>query len=269
MADVQTRQARGDRGDREAILRLEGVNKAFGGVIAAENVTFSVYVGGIMGLIGPNGAGKTTILNVVSGIYEVDSGRIYLGDEEITSRPAHIRARMGLARTFQSPRFLQRSNISDNLKLGTDLAEQFGFFKSYFWKKGFDFQAELDELMEVAGFKVDLKAPISSLSYGQRKLLEIVRAMLSHPRIMLVDEPAAGLNDSEIERAVALLRLATDKRGMGVVLIEHKMDMVMNTCHDIVVLNFGRLIARGTPEEISSNREVIEAYLGRDFFAED
>jgi len=255
--------------ERKVILKLDGVCKAFGGVIAAENVSFDVYTGEILGLIGPNGAGKTTILNVVSGIYDVDDGRIFLGDEEITNAAAHKRARMGISRTFQQPRFLQRSDIRDNLLLGTDLAEQFGFWRSFWHKKGLNFKEELDELMDIAGFSLKWDADISSLPYGQRKLLEIIRAMLSHPRVMLVDEPAAGLNSSEIERAVALLRLATDKKGMGVVLIEHSMDMVMNTCHNIVVLNFGRLIAQGTPEQVSSNGDVIVAYLGRGFNAEN
>ena len=251
------------------VLRLEDVCKAFGGVVAAQDVSFDVKAGSIMGLIGPNGAGKTTILNVVSGIYPVDDGKVYIEGADVTKLPAHTRARLGLARTFQSPRFLQRSNIRDNMLLGTDLAEQLGFWRSFWHKKGLNFQEELLELMEVAGFPLRWDAEISSLPYGQLKLLEIVRAMLSHPRVMLVDEPAAGLNSKEIDRVVALLQLATDKHDIGVVLIEHRMDMVMNTCHDIVVLNFGRLIAHGAPEEISINKDVIEAYLGRGYNAEN
>jgi ABC-type branched-subunit amino acid transport system ATPase component len=153
--------------------------------------------------------------------------------------------------------------------MGTDLADQFNFWTSFWRKKGVDFENDFAELMDIAGFKVKWDSQISGMPYGRRKLLEIVRAMLSRPKVMLVDEPAAGLNLKEIERAVALLRLAAEKRGVGVVLIEHSMDMVMNTCHNIVVLNFGRLIAEGTPESVSSNRDVIEAYLGRDFYAED
>ncbi|MDR1915725.1 MAG: ATP-binding cassette domain-containing protein [Synergistaceae bacterium] len=231
----------------------------------AEDISFDVSSCEMMGLIGPNGAGKTSLLNMISGIYSMDKGRIMFGDVDVSKAPAHKRARLGLARTFQAPRFLQRSNIRDNLLLGTDLADQYTFFQSFIGKKSKDFEEELSELMEIAGFTFDWDDLIAAFPYGRLKILEIVRAMLSKPRILLIDEPAAGLNDIEIGHAVALLKLATEKRGMGVVLIEHKMDMVMNNCHNIVVLNFGKVIAKGQPEMISKNKDVIEAYLGRGY----
>ena len=247
----------------ETILKLENVDKAFGGVIAAKDVSFSVRRGEIMGLIGPNGAGKTTLLNLISGIYDCDGGSIYIGDMNVTKMPAHNRPHLGLARTFQTPRFLQRSSIRDNLLLGTDLADKMQYLKSFFGFKGYPFEKDLDELMEIAGFRFDWNEDILSIPYGQRKRLEIVRALLTHPKVMLVDEPAAGLISGELKRVVDLLRFAAS-RDVGVVLIEHRMDMVMNTCHNIVVLNFGVVIAKGTPDEVSSNPDVIEAYLGRD-----
>ena len=245
------------------ILRLDGVCKAFGGVIAAQDVCFEVAPHQIMGLIGPNGAGKTTILNLISGIYEVDQGSIYINEKDVTQVPAHKRAAMGLARTFQAPRFMYRSTIRDNLLLGTDCGNQMGYWRSFLGRKGFPFDEEIKLLMSIAGFTFDWSSDINSLPYGRRKLLEIVRSLLSHPKIMLVDEPAAGLNSKEIDRAIALLEYASQERGIGVVLIEHSMDMVMNVCHNIVVLNFGRVIAIGNPEEVSTNKDVIEAYLGR------
>lgn len=246
------------------ILRLEGVSKRFGGVVAADTVTFSVMPGEVHGLIGPNGAGKSTLMNLISGIYPPDSGTIFIDELDVTKVPSYKRARMGLGRTFQTPRFLQRSSIRDNLLVGTDLGDQLGYIKSYLGFKGSDFQNEIKELINLAGFSFDWDDDISSLPYGQKKLLEIIRSMLAHPRIMLVDEPAAGLNDKEIENAMALINLAAKERNIGVLLIEHSMDMIMNICQRIVVLNFGKVIANGTPTEIASNQDVIEAYLGRD-----
>lgn len=245
------------------LLEVKEVNKNFGGVVAAENVSLTVSEGMIRGLIGPNGAGKTTLLNLISGIYNVDSGNIYLMDQIVTNTPPYNRARMGLGRTFQSPRFLHRSSIRDNMLMGTDLYEQTGYAKSFFkFFGGSSFQVELDELMVIAGIKVDWEASILSLPYGQQKLLEIVRTLLSHPKVMLVDEPAAGLNGAEIDKAIALLKYGAEK-GIGVVLIEHSMDMVMNICDYVTVLNFGRVICDDTPSVVTRNEQVIEAYLGR------
>ncbi|MCL2580512.1 MAG: ABC transporter ATP-binding protein [Oscillospiraceae bacterium] len=251
----------------QPILRLEGICKQFGGVTAAKDITFSMTPGQVHGLIGPNGAGKSTLMNIISGIYEPDWGSIYLNEQEITKIPAYTRARMGIGRTFQTPRFLQRSNIRDNLLIGTDLADQTGFLKGFFGKKGRPFDDELAELMEVAKFTFDWNDNVNSLPFGKRKLLEIVRSMLGHPKVMLVDEPAAGLNNKEIEHAMDLLNLAAQKRGIGVLLIEHSMDMIMDICSDIVVINFGQVIGMGGPKEISQNKAVIDAYLGGDDLA--
>jgi branched-chain amino acid transport system ATP-binding protein len=246
------------------ILRLDHVCKNFGGVVAAKDVTISVQPGTIHGLIGPNGAGKTTMMNIISGIYQPDSGRIYFDERDITDVPDYRRARMGIGRTFQTPRFLQRSSIRENLLLGTDLANQMGYVNSFFGKKGVNFEEELQELVEVARIPFNWDDDISALPFGKRKLLEIVRTMLSHPKVMLVDEPAAGLNTREIEDAMNLLNLATCKHNIGVLLIEHFMDMIMDICSEIIVLSFGEMIAIGTPEAISTNPKVIEAYLGGD-----
>ncbi|MEA4950262.1 MAG: ATP-binding cassette domain-containing protein, partial [Petrimonas sp.] len=213
-------------------------------------------------LIGPNGAGKTTLLNLISGLYKCDKGDIYICGKNVTTTPPYKRARMGLARTFQQPRFMQRSSIRDNLLVGTDLANQIGYFRSFFGVKGADFESELEELLEIVGFKINWNDDILSLPYGQRKLLEIVRAMLAHPKIALIDEPAAGLNDIEIERVIKMIELMK-KKEMAIVLIEHKMDMVMNICNNILVLNFGKVIAYGKPKEVALDPMVQEAYLGR------
>lgn len=247
------------------ILRLNGISKNFGGVIAANNVTFSVFPNQIHGLIGPNGAGKSTLMNIISGIYTPDKGEIYFNEHDITKVPAYERTKLGIGRTFQTPRLLQRSSIRDNLMLGMDIANRFGYLQSYLGKKGFSFNSELDELLDVAKVSFSWDDDIGSLPYGKKKLLEIVRTMLSHPKVMLIDEPAAGLNQKEIENAMALLRLAAKDRNIGVLLIEHSMDMVMDICEKIIVINFGKEIMTGTPHEVAVNKEVIEAYLGRDY----
>lgn len=245
----------------ETLLEVKNVYKAFGGVICANDVSFKVEAGQIRGLIGPNGAGKTTMLNLISGIYSVDKGDIFFKGKKITNVPAFKRARMGIGRTFQSPRFMVRASIKDNLMIGTDLLNKIGFIPSFIGKKGADFEEELSQLMKIAGFTFDWEDQISALPYGKQKLLEIVRAMLSHPTVMLVDEPAAGLNKSEQERVTALLKKAVSQ-GAGVLLIEHSMDMVMSICDRITVLNFGTVIADDIPEVISNDKQVIEAYLG-------
>lgn len=247
----------------DILLNVKNVNKSFGGVVTAKDVNLTVESGQIRGLIGPNGAGKTTLLNLISGIYAVDSGNILFKDQDVTLLPAFKRSRLGIGRTFQSPRFMTRASIEDNLKVGSDLLDSMGYIQSFFGKKGSDFFKDLDELMDIVGFTFDWDDDIGSMPYGQQKLLEIVRTMLSKPSVMLVDEPAAGLNGQEQERVCELLYKATSI-GIGVILIEHSMDMIMSICDRITVLSFGRVIAEGLPQEIASNKDVIEAYLGGD-----
>lgn len=238
------------------LLKLENIHKNFGGVVAADSISLELPPAYIFGLIGPNGSGKTTLLNIISGIYSPTGGQIYLQGRNITKTPIHTRAKLGISRTFQHPRLLNRCNIYANLQVGMDLAA----------KKGCCTYAEshsfMEQLLQAAGLGgVDLMENVDRLSYGQQKLLEIVRAILPQPVVMLVDEPAAGLNNKEMEQIVALLDLARQK-GIGLLLIEHAMDLMMTICDKITVLNFGHQIATGTPAEIQSNPAVIDAYLG-------
>lgn len=238
------------------ILRLEKVSKNFGGVIAAKDVDLDFFPGEIIGLIGPNGAGKTTLVNLISGIYAVDSGTIIFKGRNITKLPTHQRARLGIARTFQHPRLLSRCNIFDNIMLGADLAHKgsVGVAK--------DIRQEIETLMELCGMgHIPLDRMISQMPYGQQKMLEIIRAVLSRPDVLLLDEPAAGLNTGEIRYIVSLIKTAVD-RNISVLLIEHSMDLVMDVCDRLTVLNFGHQIANGSPTQIQMNQVVIEAYLG-------
>ncbi|MEG0751579.1 MAG: ABC transporter ATP-binding protein [Oscillospiraceae bacterium] len=246
------------------ILKLTDVNKSFGGVVVAQNVCVELQEGTIHGLIGPNGAGKTTLLNLISGIYDVDSGTIEFDGKVITKMPAHQRARLGIGRTFQMPRFLDRSDIEDNLLLARDLGVKCSFISSFFGKKDKTYIKELEMLTNMADFSYYLEDDVTSLTFGQRKLLEIIRAILTNPKVILVDEPAAGLNGAEIEHAVGLLEWAAKEKNIGIILIEHSMDMIMSVCSSITVLNFGSVIACGTPDEIACNEDVITAYLGRE-----
>jgi branched-chain amino acid transport system ATP-binding protein len=237
---------------------LDKICKRFGGVVAANEVSFTLAAGEIHGLIGPNGSGKTTALNLINGITEMDAGDVILDGVSIAKDPCHTRARKGIARTFQHPRLLKRCDIETNLFLGIDLANM----KDKSSLFGHNGGRQVDELLEAAGLSIKMDDSITVLSYGQQKLFEIVRALLSRPKVLLLDEPAAGLNAKEMERIEALVHVAV-KNSAAVLLVEHAMDLVMNLCHNLTVLNFGKVIAEGVPEEIQSNEAVIEAYLGR------
>ena len=238
------------------VLKLDNIVKTFGGVTAADHISLTLHKGEVLGLIGPNGSGKTTLLNIISGIYTADSGEIYLDEERMTKLPTHARAKKGISRTFQHPRLLERCDIYTNIQVGIDLAQ----------RKRCSTLEESHELMKklltAAGLgDVDLTESCEKLSYGQQKLLEIVRAILPIPKVLLVDEPAAGLNEKEMWQINALFDVAKEY-GMGVLLIEHSMELIMSICDTITVLNFGHQIATGAPSEIQENPEVINAYLG-------
>ncbi|WP_283681892.1 ABC transporter ATP-binding protein [Parablautia sp. Marseille-Q6255] len=237
-------------------LVLSDVCKNFGGVVAARDINLEIFGGEVVGLIGPNGAGKTTLINLITGVYKVDKGKIYFKGKDITAQATYQRAIQGIGRTFQHPHLLDRCDIWTNIIMGSDMAAR----KKHGNKV--DLDKVLPELLECAGLQaIYLDDPMSKLSYGQQKLLEVVRVLLSQPDILLLDEPAAGLNNRETQYVSDLIRYAV-KHDIGVLLIEHSMELVMSICDRITVLNFGHQITTGLPEEVQNNTEVIEAYLG-------
>ncbi len=251
-----------------SLLRVEALTRRFGGVVAVDNVSFDVREGEIVGLIGPNGAGKTTVINLLTGLLKPSSGAITFGDARLDQLPAHRIARAGVARTYQNIRLFRGLSALDNVIVGTHghtrapFAARLAFVPSV--------RREEEKAREQArtllarvnlGGRADARA--TSLPYGEQRRLEIARALAARPRLLLLDEPAAGMNPAEMDQLIALIRSLRDE-GQTILLIEHNMQVVMGVCDRIVVLSFGRAIAEGTPAEISANKDVIAAYLGEE-----
>jgi len=231
-------------------LVLDGVSVRYGGVIALDGVSLEVVPGVTLGLIGPNGAGKTTLINATTGIAALSSGRIMLGDRRLDGLAPHRIARAGVARTYQNIRLFGALDVRTNLAAGA--YAQPGRFSD----------AAARELLERAGVAdLELDALASALPYGDQRRLEIARALASRPAMLMLDEPAAGLNPTETERLVVTIR-ALAAGGIGILLIEHDMTVVRSACDQVVVLNFGEVLARGTPAAIAHDPAVVEAYLG-------
>ena len=247
-----------------AILEVKNLTKRFGGLTAVSSLDFEVYEGEILGLIGPNGAGKSTTFNLIAGAYRADAGEIRFSGESLLGRAPYEIARRGIMRTFQHNRPFDGMTVLENVLVGAHTR-----FTSSLWRviAGADRTEELkersraEELIDFVGLGKLSEARVEGLSFGQGRLLEIARALAAEPRLVLFDEPAAGLTLGEAERIAAVIR-GIAARGIAVLLIEHDMHFLLPLAHRVVVLNFGAKIAEGTPERIRTDPAVMNAYLG-------
>ena len=253
----------------ESILTVNGLSKNFGGVKAVENFSIDVPKDTIHGIIGPNGAGKTTIFNLVSRIYPVDSGNIIFAGSDVTKSSQIDVAKLGLSRTFQNTRLFTGLSVLDNVKVGLDHTGKYSIIEALFltprrWREERRIAAEASECLKVLNLDQYAGLRPNSLSYGVQRRVEIARAIVGHPKLLLLDEPAAGLNPEEVLELIEFIRMIKREYKLTVIVIEHKMDLIMTLCEQIHVQNFGQTIAVGTPSEIQANPLVLAAYLGEE-----
>lgn len=254
---------------RTHVLEVTHATMQFGGLIAVNDLNMYINHGEIVALIGPNGAGKTTAFNMITGVYKPTSGLVALNSQNITGIKPNKIAEKGIARTFQNIRLFTNLSVRDNVSIAQHLHLKSNWISAtlrmpWYRKEMKRIQRRTDELLEYMGLTSVMNEKAGSLPYGLQRKLEIARALATQPALLLLDEPAAGMNPSEADELKDLIRGIRDKFDVAVLIIEHHMDVVMGISDRIYVLNFGQLIAKGTPKEIQNNPDVINAYLGGD-----
>ncbi|KHD45748.1 ABC transporter ATP-binding protein [Streptococcus hongkongensis] len=252
-----------------ALLEVKNLTKNFGGLTAVGDISLELTEGELVGLIGPNGAGKTTLFNLLTGVYSPSEGTIVLDGIELNGKTPFKIASLGLSRTFQNIRLFKEMTVLENVLIGLANQEKSHTFASLlrlpkFYQSEEALKAKALELLVIFGLETEFDTLAKNLPYGKQRRLEIVRALATKPKILFLDEPAAGMNPQETAELTALIRQIKNDFGITIILIEHDMSLVMEVTERIYVLEYGRLIAHGNPEEIKNNKRVIEAYLGGD-----
>ena len=247
------------------LLDVQHVTMRFGGITAVNDLSMRIPTGSITGLIGPNGAGKTTAFNVISGFYNPQEGDILFKGHSVKGFPPHRICRAGMARTFQNIRLFKSQTVFENILIAKHLRRTSNLFTATFHLNGKEEQKMREDathLLEIVGLKDERNEMATSLPYGKQRRLEIARALATNPSLLLLDEPAAGMNPQETDELTAFIGEIRDNFGLTIFMIEHHMDLVMEISDRIYVLDFGKPIAEGVPEEIQNNQRVIDAYLG-------
>jgi len=250
-------------------LEVKGISKAFGGVKAIDEFSFEVGGHDIVGIIGPNGAGKTTAFNLLTGVYRLDAGQVFLDGQDLTGLPQHAITRAGIARTFQNIRLFRGLNVLENVMTAADPYSGYNLLDVCFFtprkrRREKDVRDLSRNYLKIVGLEGYEKEKPESLPYGMQRKLELARALATNPKLLLLDEPAAGLNPSEVRAFIDLIRTIHGQFQFSIIIIEHRLEVVMELSSRIFVLNFGKLLASGTPAEIVCHKAVTEAYLGEE-----
>lgn len=254
--------------DHQPLLEIQGLTKEFGGLKAVNNFDISIYPGELVGLIGPNGAGKTTVFNLITGIYVATAGSIRYKDTQLIGLQPHEITRLGIARTFQNIRLFPTLTVLDNVRIAYHTHAGYSTFDAITHNRNYqkaekELTEKAQEFLSVFNLHTRQGEIAKNLPYGEQRRLEIARALAASPELLLLDEPAAGMNPKEVASLMELIHFIRERFKLTILLIEHQMRVVMGICERITVMDFGEVIARGTPEEIQNNEKVIEAYLGR------